>query len=171
MVHAWVASWLLWTDRVDEVWLVPVYRHAFEDRHDKRLAPYSDRMSWCEAMAAEVDRRIKISDVESLLPTPSYTIDTLRHFKDTHPEHDFRLVVGSDVIPQLPAWRNWAGIEAEFSPIIVGRAGYESPPDTVLFPGVSSTDIRNKLRAGEKVSHLLTHRVSEMIYSSGWPTK
>ena len=80
-------------------------------------------------------------------------------------------MVGADVIPQLPEWRNWPGIESEFAPIIVGRAGYESPPDTVLFPGVSSTEIRTKLRAGEKVSHLLTHRVGEMIYSSGWPTK
>ena len=50
IVHGWVASWLLWTGRVDAVWLVPVYRHAFEDRHDKRLAPYADRMAWCQAM-------------------------------------------------------------------------------------------------------------------------
>ena len=170
-MHAWVASWLLWTDQVDEVWLVPVYQHAFEDRHDKRLAPYADRMAWCQAMAATVDDRIRISDVESRLPTPSYTIDTLRHFKDSHPEHDFRLVVGSDVIPQLPQWRNWEGIAAEFAPIIVGRAGYDSPEGSVVFPGVSSTQIRNRLREGERVDHLLTASVAALIYRSGWPTK
>ncbi len=170
-MHAWVSTWLLWTDRVDAVWLVPVYQHAFEDRHDKRLAPYAERMAWCEAMARDVDPRILVSDVESRLPTPSYTIDTLRHFKTSHPEHDFRLVVGADVIPQLPDWRNWAGIEAEFSPIIVGRAGYDSPPETVQFPGVSSTEIRRRIREGEPVSHLLTTSVGARIYSSGWPTK
>ncbi|MDG1479663.1 MAG: nicotinate-nicotinamide nucleotide adenylyltransferase [Myxococcota bacterium] len=171
IVHAWVSTWLLWTDQVDAVWLVPVYQHAFEDRHGKRLAPYTDRMAWCAEMAADVDARIQVSDVESTLPTPSFTIDTLRHFKASHPEHSFRLVVGSDVIPQLPDWRDWAGIEAEFSPIIVGRAGYDSPPGSVVFPGISSTEIRKKLRSGVDVGHLLTAGVREMIYSSGWPTK
>ena len=37
IAHTMVASWLLWTEMVDEVWLVPVYRHAFEQSHGKKL--------------------------------------------------------------------------------------------------------------------------------------
>ena len=35
VAHAMVASWLLWTRLVDEVWLVPVFRHAFEGIQEK----------------------------------------------------------------------------------------------------------------------------------------
>ena len=105
VVHAMVASWLLWTDLVDEVWMVPVYRHAFEGIHDKKLASYSDRVQWCEAMETDVDSRIKVSTIESQLPTPSYSIDTLQALAKQFPEHEFRLCVGSDVIPDLPNWK------------------------------------------------------------------
>ena len=30
IAHAMVASWLVWSGEVDQVWIVPVYQHAFE---------------------------------------------------------------------------------------------------------------------------------------------
>lgn len=161
--HAMVAAWLRWTGRAEAVWLVPVYRHAFEDWHGKTLAPFDQRVSWCEALAADVGGGVEVCTVEAELPTPSYTIDTLRSLAEAHPEHRFRLVVGADALPQLPQWRDWGAIEAEFSPVVVGRQGYEPVPDSVAFPGVSSTEIRQRLARGEPVSHLLTQGVAAML--------
>lgn len=158
--HAMVVRWLLWTGTVDAVWLLPVYRHAFEGRHDKRLAPWSDRLAWCAAFVRDLGTGVQVCDVEQELPVPSYTIDTLRVLSGRHPEHRFRLVVGADAVPHLPAWRAWDAIAAEFSPIIVGRQGYEKPQDalTVDFPDVSSTEVRRRLAAGQPVHHLVpTH--------------
>jgi nicotinate-nucleotide adenylyltransferase len=164
-----VSVWLLWTRQVDAVWLVPVYRHAFEGRQDKTLAPYDRRLAWCRLMAQDIGAAIEVSDVESRLPVPSFTIDTLRHLQAAHPEHRFRLVIGADVIPQLPDWRDWEGIAADFAPIIVGRVGYEAPEGAVTFPGVSSTEIRRRIVAGEEVSQLITGRVAADIREAGWP--
>jgi nicotinate-nucleotide adenylyltransferase len=158
-----VAAWLLWTAQVDAVWMVPVYRHAFEGTQDKTLAPFADRMAWARAMASDVDSRIEVLDVESRLPVPSYTIDTLNHLAAEHADHSFRLVVGADVLDQVDGWRDWPGIQDRFPPIVVGRAGSRSLPDVPVFPGMSSTEIRDRLRRGQSVVGLVTASVAALL--------
>lgn len=153
--HAMVASWLSWTDRADEVWLLPAFAHPFE----KELASWDDRVAMCEALAHELGPRVRVCDVECRLPVPSYTVDTLRHLRDLHPGHTFRLVVGADNLPDLPKWKDWARIEAEFSPIVVGRQGCPVPEGALAFPDVSSTEIRRRVASGEPVDHLVTKGV------------
>lgn len=165
VAHAMVAAWLLWTGHADEVWLVPVYKHAFEGWHNKSLAPFEARVRWCRAMAEDVDPRVRVSEVERTLATPSYTIETLRALAAAHPEHQFRLVVGADALPTLPKWRAWPEIEAEFAPIVVGRAGYPAIPGAVSFPALSSTEIRQRLDEGLSVDHLVTARVARLLAS------
>ena len=162
-----VASWLLWTGQVDAVWLLPVYQHAFDGMQKKRLAPWEVRLSWCASLTQDVDTRVQVCDIEASLPTPSYTIDTLRALQAKYPSDNFRLIVGADVIPQLPLWRNWQGIEEEFSPIVVGRGGYPVPDGSVVFPEVSSSEIRTGLLSGDRVDHLLTRGVLESLKEVG----
>lgn len=161
--HAMVCAWLRWTARVDQVLLVPVFRHAFEGQHGKALAPFDLRLRWCRAFAEDVGGGVEVSEIEAHLPVPSFTIETLRWLASSRPEDQLRLVVGADVLPQLPRWRDWDSIAAHFSPIIVGRAGYPSPPDSVAFPDISSTEIRARLLAGASVDHLLTGRVAALL--------
>jgi len=165
MGHAMVASWLRWTERVDEVWLLPVYRHAFEGQQHKQLASFEDRCAWCGALAEAVGQGVKLCRIEEELPTPSYTIDTLRSLRDRHPGLQFRLVLGSDVLPQLPDWRDWDSIDREFSPIIVARAGYPTDLDlkSPEFPGVSSSEIRQRLAEGREIAHLVPATVLRLL--------
>lgn len=163
VVHAMVASWMLWTDMVDEVWLVPVYKHAFTGIHDKMLAAYEERVKWCELLGAEISTKIKVSKIESTLPTPSYTVDTLQALSEKFPTYQFRLCIGADVIPDLPKWKDWNIIEANYSPIIVGRVGYETIGDLVEFPGVSSSQIRKQLAVGKIPTELLSSSVVERL--------
>ena len=165
--HAMVAAWLLWTRRVDQVWLTPVYRHAFEGQQDKQLASFEQRCSWCLAFADALGEGVEVCRIESELPTPSYTIDTLRSLRRRHPEFRFRLVVGSDVLPQLPQWRDWSSIAEEFSPIVVARDGYPSEQalESPVFPGVSSSEIRERLAKGQPVEHLVPAEVVRLIRS------
>ena len=148
VAHAMVASWLVWSGEVDQVWFVPVYQHAFEKVHGKKLVPYETRVRWCELMAKELGASFRTSRIESTLPTPSYSVDTLRALKHQFPEGEFRLVVGADVVSQLPQWKEWEQIESMFSPIIVGRVGYEGHRAKMVFPDVSSTSIRDAVKTG-----------------------
>ena len=106
--HAMVAAWLVWTARVEEVWLVPTWRHAF----DKKLAPWGVRIAACEALAALVGPEVRVSTVEAELPEPSYTVQTLDTLRLRHPEHRFQLVVGADVVAQHAGWKDWPRIAA-----------------------------------------------------------
>lgn len=157
--HAMVASWLLWTDQVDEVWLVPVGSHAF----GKSLAPFERRRTWCEAMAADLGDRVRVEPIENELPQPSYSIRTLEALCVRHPEAWFRLVIGADSVPGLPRWHRSEELQARFEPIVVGRAGYASPPDVPVFPGVSSTSIREAARDGAALDGLVPASVLARI--------
>lgn len=165
--HAMVVAWLLWTGQAEAVWIVPVYRHAFEGLHDKSLAPFALRVAWCGALASHIvpegDPRVRVLPVEGELPVPSFTIDTLRHLARLHPDARLRPVVGADVVPQLPRWREWATLREQFPPLVVGRPGHPVPADSVVFPDVSSSDIRRRLRTGAPVAHLLPAAVAALV--------
>lgn len=175
--HAMVVSWLLWTRRVDAVWIVPVFRHAFEGQQDKALAPFEQRLAWCEALRRELPHAAQVSvlDVESALPAPSYTIDTLRHLAARHNDAEIRMVIGADVLPQLPRWRQWPELQSSFDPIVVGRTGYPVPEGSVVFPEISSSLIRRRLLRRQPVNHLLPASVLAALdpqrAASWWPAE
>lgn len=154
--HAMIAGWLRWTDRCDEVWLLPTHVHAF----GKPLAPFASRVAACERMAALVGPHVKVSSIEATLPSPSFTIVTLDRLAALHPTHRFRLVVGADILRQAASWRDWSRIEGDFAPIVLGR-GNESVSGAPSFPDVSSSDIRARLAAGQAVDHLVPSGVLE----------
>jgi nicotinate-nucleotide adenylyltransferase len=149
--HAMVVSWLLWTEQVDEVWLMPTYEHPF----DKDLIPFATRVMACKALSTLFQGQVKVCEIERDLPRPSYTLNSLETLSVAHPGLDFRLVAGSDILEQVHAWHKWEEIQARFRPILVSRAGYRVLPDSPIFPEVSSTAIREALRAGRSVDALL----------------
>lgn len=149
--HAMVAGWLRWADRADQVWLIPAFSHPF----DKALAPFASRVAACEALAALVGPWVRVDPIEATLPTPSYTIDTLATLSARHPEHQFRLVVGADVLPTTDAWKRWDEIVARHAPIVVGRGGYPDVPGAPTFPSISSSEVRAALSEGRGVDHLV----------------
>jgi len=163
--HALVAAWALWTDVVDQVWLLPVFEHAFDKARE--LAPFDQRVAWCEALASDVDERVRVSTIESTLPTPSYTLHTLEALDQQHEGHRFRLIVGSDILDEVEQWHRWEAILESFAPIIVGRSGYRAVEGCPSFPGVSSTEVRDRLKAGLSVRGLVTASVAEAVNS--WP--
>ncbi len=151
VAHAMVASWLRWTDQADEVWLVPVFSHAF----GKEMMSFERRMALCQVLASQLGPWVRVLDVESTLPQPSYTIDTLRALQRASTECVLRWVAGSDVLQEVHRWKAWQEIQRDFSPIIVGRAGYPVPSQCVVFPEVSSSEIRALREQGEDISHLV----------------
>ncbi len=163
VAHAMVMSWLKWTDTVDEVWMVPVYQHAFESIQSKRLVDFEVRMHWCRLAAFEVGDFVRVTDIESTLPTPSYSIDTLLALQQQYPDHQFRLVVGADVVSQLPQWKDWATIEKQFAPIIVGRVGYSGHRAQMIFPNVSSTAIRTQVKEGRTPHEWLQKPIADWL--------
>jgi nicotinate-nucleotide adenylyltransferase len=162
-VHGLVAEWLVGSGAVDAVWLLPVFRHAFEGQHDKVLAPYDQRVAWCEAMAEDLSVPVSVSRVEADLPVPSYSIDTLDFLAEKYPDHRFNLVVGSDILEAVGSWKDWGRIQTDYTPIVVGREGYPAPDGVKVFPDVSSTEVRRRALHSMPLDGWVTPSVGRLL--------
>lgn len=155
--HVLAGAWVLSTQDVDELVVVPALEHAF----GKELAPYAHRRRMTELAFGGL-RRARVSDVEARMGRPSYTVRTLERLRAEHPSVELRLVIGSDLVDQLPSWKEGHRIPALAAPLVVGRAGHHDPSDgaaDVLMPEVSSTEIRRRLAAGEPADALVPRAV------------
>ena len=155
--HLAVVQDLLARRLFDEIWLVPVYAHPFR----KDLPDFATRLTLTQMLVAELaDERVKICTIEAdLAATPSYTFDTVTALKKKYPHDDFTLIVGSDVQNELDKWHNIAGLKNLVTFYFVPRQGFADSP----YPQVSSSDVREKCRAGESVAELTTPAIAKYL--------
>lgn len=157
VAHQLVGLYVLETASIDELWVVPCWRHPF----DKSLAPYTHRLRMCELAVAALGPRARASDIEGRLGGDSHTLRTLKALRAEHPHHDFVLVVGADIEPELPAWYGAEELLRTFPRIVVGRGGFAG--GGLAMPAVSSTEVRVRLARQESVSALVPRSVEHYI--------
>lgn len=170
VAHVFVVAWALSTADLDEVRVVPVWRHAF----GKDLAPFEDRVELCRRAFALFGARVRVSPVERDLGqrtgAESRTIDTVKHLLAAEPGTRFRLVVGTDVYAERHRWKAFDELERIAPLLVVGRQGVPDPPGVAIgphLPPVSSTEIRERLARGEDVSGLVPREVAQYVRERG----
>ncbi len=156
--HLLAAHYVRATEPVDEVWLMPSFSHPFR----KALAPFEDRVAMCELLCADTSGWLKVSRVEQELGGEGRTVDTLDHLTAEHPGWKFTLVIGSDILRDLPHWKDFERIRALARVLVLHRAGYPAleavgPP----LAEVSSTGVRERIARGELPWELVPRRVLE----------
>jgi len=164
VAHVMAAWWALATQGVREVWLLPSYRHPF----GKQLAPFEDRLEMCRLAAAAV-RGAHVCGAEAELasdPLCGKTARTLEHLRAKHPDLDFALLVGADILPETATWYRWDRVNELARVIVVGREGYEGGAELRL-PAISSSLVRERLGRGEDVSALVPRRVVDYVRQRG----
>lgn len=144
--HFLAAAYLLATQDVDEVRVVPCFRHPF----DKALLPFEHRFRMCELAMGWLPG-VVVSPVERELGGESRTLRTILHLMQQEPGSQFRLVIGADVLKERSLWYGFDRLEQIAPPIVLGRAGIkeEGAPAPVL-PEVSSSEVREFLREGRR---------------------
>jgi len=169
--HLSVVFWLLGTGKVDEVWMMPCWRHAF----GKRLSPFKHRLEMCHQAATLFPHgRCRICAIEKEIGGRSITLNTVRELKRRKPQelsisvsphlHEpypvklrFSLVIGLDNWLVRDKWEGFDELERECRIIVVGK------DDQPRLPDIRSTMIRNRLAAGEDVSNMLPKGVLKYI--------
>jgi len=154
--HLLAAHYVRATQGVDEVWLMPTFVHPFR----KPTVDFEHRVHMCERMCQDAAGWMKTSRVESEVGKDGRTVDTLDFLQARHPEHRFSLIIGSDILKDLPHWKDFDRIERMARVVVLYRAGY--PADGTVGPPlaiVSSTDIRERLSRGELPADLVPRRV------------
>lgn len=167
--HIAIADAVARSGLADEVWLTLSPLNPLK-AGSSELAPDADRLAMLR-LAAEGHPRIGVCDIELSMPRPSYSIDTLRELARRYPDREFRLVIGGDNWDLFPRWREHEAIIREFHPIIYPRPGaalgalpdgVDVCPDVPLLD-VSSTMVRERVRAGLPVNNLVGERVYNYI--------
>ena len=163
VAHQMVCLWVLETQPVDEIVVVPTFKHPF----DKVLAPYADRVAMCRLMTRPFGPRARVSTIEEELGDASLTLRTLQALASREPGNSWRLVVGADILAERDKWHRWPDVQALAPPIVVGRPGYAAPEDAPPLAEVSSTDVRRRLAAGESVAALVPREVVAYVLEKG----
>lgn len=142
-----------------------------------------ERLALCRAAVRRDQGRIEVSDVELRRDGPSYTADTLAVLRDRHPGDAFVLLLGGDSAAGLASWHRPRDIlrYAEIGVAARGDDDHERAAETLrgldaedrLRPfamppmGLSSTLIRDRVRAGRTIRHLVPEAVEARIRAQG----
>jgi len=160
--HVLSVAWAISAAEVDEVWIVPTWKHVFEKQHG---APFEERMSMCQLAFAPF-RDVEVSDIERRLGGVSRTLDTLDALETEHPDTVFRLLIGADVLPTTRRWYRWDEVVKVAPPLVIGRQGYPVPEGCpISIPNINSTDVRSGLANAADISGLVPTAVIEHIRS------
>lgn len=130
-------------------------------------------------LAVGDEKRFEVSDVEVRRGGKSYTSDTIRELRRTHPGDELFLILGWDAARLFSTWHDPGRIRAEASVVVIGRPGTQAPttadlkeagldPErTVLClggtPDISGSELRESLARGESVSDCLPPAVERYI--------
>lgn len=134
-------------------------------------------------LAVEDNDNFECSTIEIERGGTSYTIDTLKQLKLLYGEEtDVYLLLGADEAATLMSWREPHGIQELATIVVANRPGQEVedvlkllPEDfarkiePLKMPGVdiSSTDLRERVRAGKSIKYLVPESVADYIKKKG----
>ena len=167
--HAIVANFVSQCNVVDEVWLMVSRKNPLKE--NDTLASEKERLEMASLVASGC-KRVRVSDLEMGLPYPSYTYHTLQELKRIYPQHNFKIIIGSDSLERFSQWRNHERIQKEFGVIVYPRPGYpmkgEEPEGFTFLQGapefsVSSTLIRDYAASGWNINYFVPLSVAEYI--------
>lgn len=164
--HIALARQVVEAGLADEVWLTLSPLNPLKAQSDE-LIDNRQRLEMLR-LAVEGIPELRVCDIELYMPRPSYTINTLNELSRRHPEIQFRLLIGADNMQIFDRWKASDEILERFSPIVYPRAGYDCPGCMEMEEfAVSSTEIRERIRAGLDVNNLVPEKVGIYIREHG----
>ncbi|MFT5237919.1 MAG: nicotinate-nucleotide adenylyltransferase [Flavobacteriaceae bacterium] len=169
--HLTIANYLVEFSDLDEVWLVVTPHNPHKIK--STLLDDSHRLSMAR-IALEDYPKLKASNVEFELNQPNYTVNTLIHLEEKHPDLSFCLIMGEDNLKSFHKWKNYEVILERYSIYVYPRVSEgtvntrfnnHSKIQLVNAPimELSSTFIRNSIKTGKNIRPMLPHSVWKYI--------
>lgn len=172
--HLIIGNIMAETTDLDKVWFVVSPQNPFKP--SKGLLHEFDRYDMVRAAVYD-SYKLEVSDIEFHLPKPSYTIHTLVHLKDKHPDKDFKVIIGEDNLTSFKKWKNYEIILQDYGLYVYPRPDTQ-PSDLKSHPNVkmvdapmldiSATFIRNCIKKNQSIRYLVPDAVEEMIRLKGF---
>jgi nicotinate-nucleotide adenylyltransferase len=173
--HLIIANVMAETTDLQKVWMVVSPHNPFKP--SKGLLHEFDRYDMVRA-AVHDHYKIEASDIEFHLPKPSYTIHTLVHLREKHPDKEFKVIIGEDNLTNFVKWKNHERILGDYGLYVYPRPNAQLFSELKTHPNVkmvdapmldiSATFIRNCVRKQQSVRYLVPDPVEEMIRTRGF---
>ncbi len=165
---------------LDRVMLIPARIPPHKPVEDEPGPEH--RLELCR-LAVEGDERFSVSDLETSRPGPSFTVDTLQKLHAIEPDSELFLIVGGDIAAGLSLWKEPERVLELARPAVAKRrgtprarvdqalAGLRGGERAEFFRmpriGISSTLLRDRVRAGEPIRYLVPDAVERYIAAQG----
>jgi nicotinate-nucleotide adenylyltransferase len=172
--HLIIANLMVESSDLKKVWFVVSPQNPLKPA--KGLLHEFDRYDMVRAAAFD-NYKLEVSDVEFHLPRPSYTIHTLVHLQEKHPDKEFKVIMGEDNLANFTRWKNYRQILDHYGLYVYPRPGTQpselrSHPNVTVVEAplldISATFIRDRIRKGQSVRYLVPDAVEEMIRTKGY---
>ena len=123
--HIWAASEVIKRFNLDQIFLIPAA--VPPHKSPGAVANADDRLKMIQLAIADLSG-IKVSDVELNRPGPSYTIDTVWHFKNTLADDSrIYLIMGLDAFLEIDSWKSYAELLEQIPFILMARPDPNCP--------------------------------------------
>jgi nicotinate-nucleotide adenylyltransferase len=169
----------------DKVIFVPARRSPLKAFFPE--ASDDDRLEMIK-LATDGNGRFGVGDYELKKTGPSYTLETVRYFRQQLGNSVFIYwLIGADALEDLPHWYGITELIDECNLAVMHRAGF-APPDFSRYVSlwgkervskmqrnvvetplvdISSTEVRKRLSAGREVSGMISPKVLQYIHDNG----
>ena len=167
--------------KLDHVVLIPL--HSPTHRELPGDPGPAARLALCEA-AVDGNPRMTASAIEVERGGASYSIDTVRSWRELNSEDELTLIVGNDAAAEFSSWREPAELlelarlavvsrEGESNLLIVEELGAGFPGSdvvgvTMTRVDISSSLVRERVAAGLPIDYFVPAAVAESIAAEGW---
>ena len=166
--------------RLDEVLFVPAPRPPHKPHPTARFDQRVDML----ALALAGNPSFRIDETEKDRDGPSYTADTVAELRRRRPGDDFWLLVGSDVVRDLPLWYEPRRLLEMAGLLVMDRPGSpaadraeladrlglpaDQPPRLLVVEAphidVASSDLRRRAAEGRSLRYLLPRAVECYVH-------
>lgn len=169
-----IANIMAETTGLEQVWFVVTPQNPFKS--GKGLLHNFDRFDMVQAAVGD-NYKLKASDIEFHLPTPNYTIHTLVHLTEKHPEKKFGVIIGEDNLENFEQWKNYEQILEHYGLYVYPRrhrseSSLKQHPNVRMVDApileISATFIRECIRNNWSIRYLVPDPVEAMIRSRGF---
>ena len=144
---------------LDEVWLMVSPQNPLKNSSD--LLDDDLRMQMVR-LALEGVEGIVACDYEMHLPKPSYTWNTLQALSKDYPDREFVLLMGGDNWTLFDRWYHHEDIAKHYQIFV-----YDRTPGEPGFIDISSTEIRERIKAGKGIRRMVPGAVADFIKEKG----
>ena len=172
--HMIIANQML-QNGLDEVWFVVSPHNPLKAKSS--LLQTHHRI-YLTKLAVDDNPKFRVSDIETKLSQPSYTVNTLVHLREKYPSKNFVLIMGNDNLKTFHKWKNPNEIVKHHQIFVYNRfnesgennncdSPFDNHPNIFKFNlpliNLSSTLIRNMISEKKDIRYLVTDKVYNYI--------